>query len=57
VVYVGSGDCHLYAIDSQTGSELWRFETQGAVIGSPIVADGTIYFLSGDGNFYAVRTL
>ena len=42
------------AVDSQTGQELWRFETEGAVFGSPVFADGVVYFLSGDGTFYAV---
>jgi outer membrane protein assembly factor BamB len=31
VVFVGSGDHRLYALDEETGSEIWRFETGGAV--------------------------
>jgi outer membrane protein assembly factor BamB len=27
ILYQGSGDCHLYAVDSKTGKEVWRFPT------------------------------
>ncbi len=27
VIYFGSWDCHLYAVDPNTGEELWRFQT------------------------------
>jgi outer membrane protein assembly factor BamB len=32
----------------------WKFHTDGQVISSPAVADGTVYFGSTDGNLYAV---
>lgn len=54
VVYVGSTDCNLYAIDAATGSQKWKFETKGWVVSSPAVASGTVYFESYDSNFYAV---
>jgi eukaryotic-like serine/threonine-protein kinase len=54
VVYVGSGDGHLYAVDLATGTELWRYLTGGAVDSSPAVADGVVYVLSRDGYLHAV---
>ena len=48
VVYVGSTDHHLYAIDRSSGALNWKFES------SPVVADGTVYFASYDGFFYAL---
>lgn len=45
-VYVGSLDRHLYAIsldrelESNDSRLLWKYETDGAVMGSPIVLDG-----------------
>ena len=56
VVYVGSNDGHLYAIDQQTGSQKWSFPTQGRIASSPAVDHGLVYFISYDGNFYAVDT-
>jgi len=55
VVYVGSFDNHLYAVDIATGQERWRFKTEALVGSSPAVADGVVYFGSGDGHLYAVE--
>ncbi len=54
VVYAGSTDCNLYAIDADTGNLKWKFETKGWVVSSPAVDSGTVYFESYDSNFYAV---
>ena len=54
VVYVGSNDHSLYALDSNSGTVKWRFKTEGRVPSSPAVSDGVIYFGSYDGYFYAI---
>ena len=54
VVYVGSNDGNLYAIDQQTGSQKWTFPTEARINSSPAVDHGMVYFNSYDGNFYAV---
>src|SRR5947209_12231225 len=54
VVYVGSDDGYLYAIDAQTGAQRWRFKTGDVVYSSPAVAAGTVYVGSHDGHLYAV---
>ena len=54
VVYVGSHDGNLYALDAATGSLRWSFPTAGAVRSSPAVVDGVVYVTSWDGNAYAV---
>jgi outer membrane protein assembly factor BamB len=56
VVYFGSNDGNLYAVDQQTGALKWTFTTRSRVPSSPAVADGLVYFGSYDGNFYAVDT-
>jgi outer membrane protein assembly factor BamB len=56
VVYVGSNDGNLYAVDEQTGKQRWKFATGARVPSSPAVANGVVYFGSYDGNFYAVDT-
>jgi len=55
VVYVGSYDYNLYAIDAVTGKELWRFQTGLCEVhSSPAVSDGIIYVGSYDYNLYAI---
>ena len=54
VVYVGSDDGYLYAVDVQSGQQRWAFKTGGKVRGSLAVAGGAVYFRSGDGILYAV---
>src|SRR5215468_408077 len=54
VVYVGSNDHNLYAIDATSGALKWKFRTGGRVASSAAVANGIIYFGSYDGYFYAV---
>jgi outer membrane protein assembly factor BamB len=56
VVYIGSEDQNLYAIDKVTGNLLWKFHTGGAVHSSPAVYKNVVYFGSYDGFFYAVNT-
>jgi len=54
VVYVGSDDGCLYAVDVQSGQKKWEFKTGGKVRGSPAVAGASVYFRGGDGILYAV---
>ena len=53
VVYVGSDDNHVYALDAGTGDLLWRFETGGVIRSSPTVTGGVVYAGSLDGGVYA----
>jgi outer membrane protein assembly factor BamB len=54
VVYFGSGDHHVYAVDAATGALRWKFETGDVVHASPAVADGRVYVGSFDARFYAL---
>jgi outer membrane protein assembly factor BamB len=54
VLYVGSGDGLLRAVDARSGEERWRFKTGGQVASSPAFAEGVVYFTSGDRCLYAV---
>jgi outer membrane protein assembly factor BamB len=54
VVYVGSDDGNLYAIDAASGRQRWMHRTGGPVSGSPAVADGRVYVTSYDGRLHAV---
>jgi len=54
VVYVGSFDGKLYAVNAQTGAAIWSFTTGGPITSSPAFEDGSVYFASQDGNIYAL---
>jgi outer membrane protein assembly factor BamB len=54
IVYVGSGDSTLYAIDAQSGDISWTYKTEGAIHSTPLVTQGNVMFLSYDGFFYAL---
>jgi outer membrane protein assembly factor BamB len=56
IVYFGSEDHNLYAIDAKTGKQLWLFTTGGAVSSSPVVYNNTVCFGSFDGYYYAINT-
>jgi len=54
VVYVGSANGALYAVDAESGQQKWGFPTGGRIVSSPAVAAGVVYVTSYDGNLYAV---
>lgn len=54
MVYFGSADSKLYALDAITGEKRWEFQTGSFVLSSPAVVDETVYFGSNDGTFYAL---
>ncbi|MDP2953063.1 MAG: PQQ-binding-like beta-propeller repeat protein, partial [Chloroflexota bacterium] len=54
VVYVGSGDKKLYALDAATGALRWSYTTGDAVTSSPAVASGVVYVGSRDRKVYAL---
>jgi len=64
IVYFGSDDGNVYALDGQTGPRkslfkrskpIWKFNTGGRVKSSPAIgADGTVFVGSCDGRVYAL---
>jgi len=54
VVYVGSFNSRVYALDARTGRVLWNYSTGGYVESSPAVANGVVYVGSDDDNVYAL---
>lgn len=54
VVYVGSGDGHLYAVGRSCGEERWRFDAGSSVASSPAVGGGLVFFGGRDGTFFAL---
>ena len=54
VVYFGSGDGNVYALDEASGTLKWKFQTGDVVHASPAIADGALFIGSWDSYFYAL---
>jgi outer membrane protein assembly factor BamB len=54
LVFFGSGDWQLYALDMAHGWKVWEFRTNKPIISSPAVGDGKVFVGSVDGCMYAV---
>ncbi|MFI6588133.1 serine/threonine-protein kinase [Embleya sp. NPDC050493] len=54
VVYIGSHDKNVYALDAATGTKKWGYATGAEVFSSPVVAGGVVYVGSTDKNVYAL---
>ncbi len=50
----GANFSSVYAINGLTGQILWKFDTQGEAMPTPVYQDGTLFFSTGDGHLYAV---
>lgn len=54
LVFFGSGDTNIYALDSSTGSLKWKFKTGDVVHSSPAISSGTLFVGSWDTFLYAL---
>jgi len=54
IVYIGSFDGNLYAVDQETGKEKWKFEMPRQVASTPAIADGVLYLRGYDAVLYAL---
>ncbi|HEY0073260.1 MAG TPA: PQQ-binding-like beta-propeller repeat protein [Abditibacteriaceae bacterium] len=51
VLYVGTGDGHIVAVNAKTGQPLWRYKiSAGGVNASPVVAADRVMAIQGDEN-------
>jgi serine/threonine protein kinase/outer membrane protein assembly factor BamB len=55
VLYVGSDDGYLYAIDTTGPALSWKHKTGGAIRSQILVTGGLVYFGSLDNHVYALR--
>jgi len=54
VVYFGSDDHNVYALNASNGDLVWSYTTGSAVDSSPTVVNGVVYVGSDDHNVYAL---
>lgn len=43
VVYIGSADGNVYALNAVNGTKVWSFETGNPVTSSPAISGGIVY--------------
>jgi len=55
IVYIGSDDHNVYAINANTGTKIWNYTTGDVVESSPTVFNGTVYVGSFDHDVYALN--
>jgi len=55
MIYVGSKDWTLYALEIENGWQVWRFRMGGPTISSPTSAEDKIFIGCGDSNIYAIH--
>jgi outer membrane protein assembly factor BamB len=55
MVYAGSDDGYLYAIDISTGAVSWKYQADDAIRSTILAKDGLVYFGSLDHQVYALR--
>jgi outer membrane protein assembly factor BamB len=54
VAYVATADNTLFALDSMTGEELWRFNTEFSIWARPLYYEGQLFVTSLDRHLYAL---
>jgi eukaryotic-like serine/threonine-protein kinase len=54
VLFTGSYDHNLYALNANTGEFLWKYPTEGGIVSKPAFFEGNIYFGSEDKRLHAV---
>ncbi len=55
IAYFGACDSNVYAVDAETGEEIWRFRTGGIIFeSSAIIHEGRLYIGSYDGHLYSI---
>ena len=55
LVFIGSRDKHLHAVNRESGKRAWRFKTGSRVDGGAIAFRDAVVFGSGDGRVYALK--
>jgi len=54
LVFIGSSDANIYAIDLENGRQVWQYRTGEAVEASPCVVEGLVFVGSSDHSLYAL---
>jgi outer membrane protein assembly factor BamB len=59
IIYYGSATTFVYAVASNDGHQLWKFNIGGGSfdyqLGEPVISDERLYFLTQKGDIYALE--
>jgi outer membrane protein assembly factor BamB/tRNA A-37 threonylcarbamoyl transferase component Bud32 len=56
LIYVGSYDHNLYALNAATGKFIWKYPTDGGVVSTPALYESHVYFGSEDQRLHVVKS-
>jgi len=56
VLYIGSGDGHVYAIDTIDGARLWKYKTGAPILSSPVLTDENLVVTNSAGEVLWLST-
>jgi eukaryotic-like serine/threonine-protein kinase len=56
ILYIGSYDNNLYALDAADGKFQWKYPTDGGIVSRPVVVDGNIYVGSEDKRLHVISS-
>lgn len=54
ILYVGSYDHNIYALQAGSGEFIWKYATDGGIVSKPVVSEGSLYFGSEDNRLYVI---
>ena len=54
ILYVGSYDNNLYALNAADGKFQWKYPTDGGIVTRPVLFDGNLYFGSEDKRLHVI---
>lgn len=56
VIYIGSYDHNLYALEADNGKFIWKYPANGGIVSKPAIHDNKVYFGSTDQYIHAVSS-
>jgi outer membrane protein assembly factor BamB len=54
IVYFGSYDHHLYAVNAESGKLVWKYQTDGGIVSCPAVLDDFVFVGSEDNRLHVI---
>lgn len=56
IVYFGSYDQHLYAVNAETGKLVWKYQTDGGIVSRPAVTEDSVFIGSEDNRLHVLSS-
>lgn len=54
LIYIGSYDNNLYALNATTGEFVWKYPSEGGIVSRPVIHEGNVFFGSEDYKLHVV---